>query len=337
MTIIRCFEMFAGYGGASFSLKKAGIEYETVGFSEIYEPGIKIFKQNHGDIKNYGDCTKIIPEELPNFDLLTGGFPCQPFSVNTHKDARGKKHKSYNLFMDIIRILKVKKPTYILLENVKGILGIKSKEVLENLLIELSKLGYDVYMKTLNSKKYGSPQNRERVFFVGKLGGWKENEFEWPKEHEFRLKLREYIDFDSERREPRLKKMKLNKECNIQKYGKISRYEALLKSPVVKRDSNVVFEIKDAPSNVVSRQSDRIYNLTFSPCLTATGTDYVFWDGEKILVLTPKECFRIMGFYNDEIDISGFSDNHLHHLSGNGWDINVVSQIFKKMFYGDTR
>ena len=166
---LRCFEMFAGYGGASFALKKANIDFETVGFSEIYDAGIKTFKLNHGDIKNYGDCTKIDETELPDFDLLTGGFPCQPFSVNTRETARGETHKSYNLFRDIIRILEHKKPTYILLENVKGILGKKSELVYNEICSELKRLGYDVIIKTLNSKKYGTPQNRERVYFAGKL------------------------------------------------------------------------------------------------------------------------------------------------------------------------
>jgi len=77
---IKVFDMFAGYGGAEFSLKKAGIEYECIGFSEIDKYAIQCFEQNHKG-KNFGDCTKINPNELPDFDLLTGGFPCQSFSV----------------------------------------------------------------------------------------------------------------------------------------------------------------------------------------------------------------------------------------------------------------
>jgi len=90
--MIKLFEMFAGYGGASFSLKKAGIEHEVVGYSEIDKYAIQCYNQNHNEklgeeyvlkdawkIPNFQDCTKIDPNELPDFDLLTGGFPCQSF------------------------------------------------------------------------------------------------------------------------------------------------------------------------------------------------------------------------------------------------------------------
>ena len=127
MEKIKVFELFAGYDGASFGLKKANIHHEVVGFSEIDKHAIKIFKQNHGDIKNYGDITKINPNDLPDFDLLTGGFPCQSFSIAGKN--LGVKDKRGILFFDIIRILKVKKPKYVLLENVKGLLQDEHKEL----------------------------------------------------------------------------------------------------------------------------------------------------------------------------------------------------------------
>lgn len=156
--------MFAGYGGASFALKKAGIEHEVVGFSEIDKYADKCWKQNHGDVKNWGDCTKINPEELPDFDLLTGGFPCQSFSIAGkglgEQDTRG------TLFHEIIRIAEAKKPKYMLLESVKGLTFKKHKDTFNKILSELDRVGYYVYWKVLNTKDYGVPQNRERVWFV---------------------------------------------------------------------------------------------------------------------------------------------------------------------------
>jgi len=329
---LNLFEMFAGYGGASFALKKAGVDFDCVGFSEIYEPGIKTFKLNHGEVKNYGDCTKINVNDLPDFDLLTGGFPCQPFSVNTRQSARGEVHKSYNLFKDILRILEHKKPTYVVLENVIGILGEKAKEVYNSLCEGLKNLGYDVKIKKANSRDYGTPQNRRRVFFICKLGSWNEGEFNFPKEEELKLSVKDLLENVMIRRIPSISKYELKKSCNIEKYGKVSRLNAIMKNPTIKKNSNVAFEILDAPSNVVSRQSDRIYHPTFSPCLTATGKDYVFILNKKLIVLTPKECFRLMGFFNDEIRLPELTDSQLYHLAGNGWDINLVSKIFKEMF-----
>lgn len=174
---LRLFEMFAGYGGASFALKKAGIDFETVGFSEIDKYAIQCYNQNntnvdsidiHGEvdgislIPNFGDCTKINPNDIPDFDLLTGGFSCQPYSVAGKNlglnDLRGQ------VIYDVFRIVKVKQPKYILLENVKGLLSGKHSLVFEMIMEELSSLGYDVDFRLFNSKEYGIPQNRERVF-----------------------------------------------------------------------------------------------------------------------------------------------------------------------------
>lgn len=112
---IRLFETFAGYGGASFALKKAGIDFECIGISEIDKYAIQCFNNNFPNIKNYGDCTKINVDELPNFDLLTGGFPCQDVSLAGNRDlSKGRT----NLYKEILRIAEAKKPKYMLLENV---------------------------------------------------------------------------------------------------------------------------------------------------------------------------------------------------------------------------
>jgi len=330
--MIKVFEMFAGVGGASFALKKAGIPHECVGYSEIDKNAIEIFKLNHGEIKNYGDCSKINPRDLPDFDLLTAGFPCQPFSINTNKNARGKTHKDYNLFEDIIKILAYKKPKHVIIENVKGILGEKSKWVYDSLCKSLSDLGYDYKTQICNSKDYGTPQNRERVFFIGKLGKFEEGEFEFPEKEELKLSIINILEKDAVRREPIIKNYVLKKQSNIDEYGKISRFDAVLKNRVDKNKSNVMFEILDAPSNVVSRQSDRIYKPTYAPCLTATGRDYLFYVNDEVIVLTPKECARVMGYFKDEINLGNLTDSQKHKLLGNSWDINLTSKIMKNLY-----
>jgi DNA (cytosine-5)-methyltransferase 1 len=331
--VLRVFEMFAGYGGASFALKKAEIEFNTIGFSEIDKNAIKVFELNHPNIKNYGDCSKINVNELPDFDLLTAGFPCQPFSINTKHSSRGENHKSYNLFEDIIRIVNSKKPRYILLENVRGILGLKSRPAFNRIVSGLGNLGYDVKVLEANSKDYGIPQNRERVYFICKLGRW-EN-YKEPEKEELRINIKDILEDGVKRREPSIKKYKLKKKENIEKFGEVTRFEAILKNPVSKRNSNIKYEILDAPSNTVSRQQDRIYNTDYAPCLTATGRDYLFEVDNEIINLTPKECFRLMGFLNDEIKLDGINDNQRYKLAGNGWDINLVSKILKQMLSED--
>lgn len=128
--ILRVFEGFAGYGGASFGLKRLkencpNIDYRIVGYSEFDKFASSLFDANIRDeqgcaIKNWGDITKIDPHELPDFDLFTGGFPCQPFSSAGMQLGTEDPYGRGAMLSHIIRICKVKKPKYILLENVKG-------------------------------------------------------------------------------------------------------------------------------------------------------------------------------------------------------------------------
>ena len=177
MKKIIVFEGFAGYGGTSFGLKKAGIPFECVGYSEIDNVAIQCYQQNHcekyGDYlcgdkvvvrpNNFGDCSKIDPKELDDFDLFTGGFPCQDVSIAGDRDlSKGRT----NLYLEMIRIAKEKKPKYMLLENVRGLLSAKHQSTFNKIKSELERIGYDFHIKVLNSKEHGIPQNRQRVFFV---------------------------------------------------------------------------------------------------------------------------------------------------------------------------
>ena len=138
-----------------------------IGFSEIDKYAIQIYEK-HFKHKNYGDITTIQTEELPNFDLLVGGFPCQSFSIAGKRkgfdDTRG------TLFFDIARILADKKPRHLVLENVKGLLSHDGGKTFTTIIGVLTDLGYLVEWQVLNSKNFGVPQNRERVFIIGHLG-----------------------------------------------------------------------------------------------------------------------------------------------------------------------
>jgi DNA (cytosine-5)-methyltransferase 1 len=141
---------------------------ECIGYSEIDKYATQIY-QSHFNHKNYGDITKINAEELPDFDFLCGGFPCQSFSIAGKRggfnDTRG------TLFFDIARILKIKHPRLLLLENVKGLLSHDEGRTFRTIISTLDELGYDLQWQVLNSKNFGVPQNRERVFIVGHLRG----------------------------------------------------------------------------------------------------------------------------------------------------------------------
>ena len=172
---IKFVELFAGVGGFRLGLEALG--HKCVFASEIDKYACYTYEANFRE-KPAGDITKIDAKDIPDHDILTGGFPCQAFSIAGNRkgfdDTRG------TLFFDIARILKEKQPKYLLLENVPGLLSHDSGKTFATIISTLEGLGYGVDFRILNSKNFGVPQNRRRVFIVGKLGAdlfWK---FAWP-------------------------------------------------------------------------------------------------------------------------------------------------------------
>ena len=162
--------MFAGIGGFRSGLSKFGDFFMPIGFCEI-DPYARRAYEAIYDTKGelfFEDARKIVPEELPDIDLICGGFPCQSFSIagkrGGFEDARG------TLFFEIARIARVKRPKYLLLENVPGLLSHDSGRTFATILGTLSELGYDVAWQVLNSADFGVPQSRKRVFLVCCLG-----------------------------------------------------------------------------------------------------------------------------------------------------------------------
>ncbi len=161
--------MFAGIGGFRSGLTLAG-GFECVGHCEIDRYADASYRAIH-DIKEseafYPDARKIEPRDMPDFDLICGGFPCQSFS-NAGKrkgfdDARG------TLFFEIARVVKERRPSYLLLENVPGLLSHDSGRTFSTILATLNDLGYSIEWSVLNSKHFGVPQSRRRVFIIGYL------------------------------------------------------------------------------------------------------------------------------------------------------------------------
>lgn len=188
--MLRLFEAFAGYGTSTFALKKLNIEYELVGFSEIDKYAVQCFQQNHGG-KNFGDITKINWSEVPDFDLLTGGFPCQSFS--TAGKQLGEQDTRGQLGLELTRALIEKQPKYFLFENVKGFMSKRFKETREKFVKSWEEARYNVTYKVLNTKDFGVPQNRERVWFVG-IRKDVQQSFKFPEPFELKLKLKDILE-----------------------------------------------------------------------------------------------------------------------------------------------
>jgi DNA (cytosine-5)-methyltransferase 1 len=158
---IKFFSMFAGIGGFE---KGFPDNWNCVGYSEIDKYAMSVYRYHYPNHKNYGNAKHIIPGELPDFDILCGGFPCQDYSV-AGKGA-GLEGARGTLFYEIARICKAKKPRCILLENVGGLLNKTHRQAFITILTILSDIGYRVEWELLNSKYFAIPQNRERVFIL---------------------------------------------------------------------------------------------------------------------------------------------------------------------------
>ncbi len=172
MTINGHLDLFSGIGGFSLALEKVGIKPNWIGFSDIDKYANELFQRRFKNAEQLGDVSRIKLKELPkDITLLTGGFPCQPFSIAgsrlAFEDTRG------TLFYEIVRILKFyiqegRPIPYIVLENVKGLYSAGNRSVFPAIYKILTDIGYTVECELLNSKFFGVPQNRERIYFVGR-------------------------------------------------------------------------------------------------------------------------------------------------------------------------
>ena len=165
---IKYIDLFAGVGGFRVGINKAHPNWECV-YSNEYDKYANSVYKKHYERCDDRDIRTVKTEEIPDHDLLVGGFPCQAFSVAGKR--RGFEDTRGTLFFEIARIAKQKQPRLLLLENVKGLLSHDSGNTFKTILRSLDELGYDCQWQVLNSKDFSVPQNRERVFIIGHLRG----------------------------------------------------------------------------------------------------------------------------------------------------------------------
>ena len=158
--------LFSGIGGFELGMQNSSKDFECIGYAEIDKYAKNIY-ENHFNHKDLGDVTLINLSELEDFDFLVGGFPCQSFSVAGNQ--RGFNDTRGTLFFEIVRILKSKKPKYFLLENVRNLLSHDKGKTFSIIIQTLIELGYYIRWDVLNSKDFGVPQSRERIYIRGSL------------------------------------------------------------------------------------------------------------------------------------------------------------------------
>ena len=374
--MLRVFEAFAGYGSQSIALRNLGIEHEVVAISEIDKYAIKAYEAIHGPTNNLGDICKIDPRDIPDHDLFTYSFPCQDLSVAGKQAGLGKGTRS-GLLYECEKVIEAKKPKYLLLENVKNLVGKKFKSQFEKWLQYLEDLGYTNYWKVLNAKDYGVPQNRERVFVVSILGDHKPYKFadKIPLDKCIADILEDEVDEKYYINNPLHLASKESQKVLIPQATKKGHIEMDLPgvcdlsypnsktrrgrvqeggkvSPTLTAASQDICYI-ELPCICASRgrnpknPSDRTtgapteqrleFNTkgTSNTITTVQKDNYVVEATYRIRKLTPRECFRLMGMRDDDIDKiqqAGISNTQQYKMAGNSIVIDVLEVIFRNLF-----
>ena len=335
MKKIRIFEGFAGYGGGSFGLKRLkekmpDFNYEVIGYSEFDKYASELFAVNHKHkngkpLKNWGDITKIDPDELPDFDMFMGGFPCQPFSSAGMQMGTEDPYGRGAMLGHIIRICRVKKPKYIFLENVKGFTHGKFQPIHDQLVKDLREMGYGdepLAKAVLNSKDYGIPQNRERLWMFARLGGLPDGFSMIPPKIESDLRIGDFLDDNPE------KSLYLS-DAQIEHLKERHNIDSFVV------DTPLCFDVynkkikKDGFSITITQPEHNSLRVIEVPKA----------DGKEIVrKMSVHEQFRLMGFRISkdlkecEIDFAGHSYSQLSKRAGNGWDVNLVGILLTHIF-----
>lgn len=300
-------DLFAGIGGVRIAFDRVG--GKCVFTSEWNEPCQVMYEANFGE-RPFGDITKIIAEDVPDHDILTGGFPCQAFSIIGNKlgfsDTRG------TLFFDVERILKAKQPKAFLLENVKQLTTHDGGRTFKVMLEHLEKLGYFVHYKVLNGLNFGVPQKRERIMIVG----FKQNyPFEFPK-HGIETKTLSDI---------------LEPENKIDKKHFLSDYFRKKLQRKLKEQGK---KITNRPVVLHENKGGNLGIHRFSCALRANGSyNYVTVNADRRL--TPREMLRLQGFPDTFKMV--VSDTQIRKQAGNSVVIPKIEAVAHAMLQAMTK
>ncbi len=292
-------DLFAGIGGIRIPFQEMG--GKCVFTSEWDKYAQQTYEANYGE-KPHGDITQIDEKEIPQFDILLGGFPCQAFSVAGKKlgfeDTRG------TLFFDIARIIKHHRPKAFLLENVKGLLGHNKKQTFKVIYQTLAELGYHIHYQVLNARDFGLPQNRERIYIVGFL----ENlDFDFPEPLNVPTKLVDILD------------MKVDEKYTIS--------DRLWASHQARKKKN---QEKGWGFGYSLFDENSVYTSTISARYYKDGSEILIaQQGENPRKLTPREASRLQGFPSDFI--IPVSDTQAYKQFGNSVAVNVIREIAKEI------
>jgi len=303
-------DLFAGVGGIRLGFEKAG--FKTVFANDFDKHCKNTYDLNFKTSKLIvEDINKIGIGDLPEFDFLLAGFPCQPFSVAGYRQGFRDNRGRGNLFFRIADIIEERKPAGFLLENVKNLKGHDSGKTFKIIMETLENLGYYVQSKVMNSMEYGNiPQNRERLYIVGFKNKDYADKFEFPSQQELKIKVSDLLE----------------KNVPEKYYYNGKPLYAKLKNFIKGEDK--VYQWR--------RQYVRENKKGVCPTLTANmgmgGHNVpIIKDRNGIRKLTPLECFRLQGFPKDFVLPKNLADSALYKQAGNSVSVPVIETMARQL------
>lgn len=327
MSEFKSIDLFAGIGGIRLGFDRAfGKEIETVFVSEWDEYAQQTYKKNFADdFEIAGDITKINEAEIPEFDICLAGFPCQAFSLAGRHMGFEDDYKGMcrgTLFQDVVRICDYRKPKVIFCENVKGLTIHDKGRTFKVITRAFEQIGYKVFSRILNSKDFGVPQNRERIYIVAFRNDIAPETFDFPEATDDTKRLRDIIE----------------KEPVPAKYYLSDVYVETLrrhKARHAAKGNGFGYEIREwdgIAGAIVCGGMGRERNLLIDNRQTdLTPTTHIKGEVNKegIRKMTPREWARLQGF-PDSFELP-LADVHLYKQFGNSVTVNVIEAIAKKI------
>ncbi len=325
----RVIDLFAGIGGIRLGFEQTfGDDINTVFVSEWDEKAQETYRANFGeDLEIFGDITKINEEDIPEHDILLAGFPCQAFSLAGQK--KGFEDTRGTLFFDVARIVRFHKPKVVFCENVKNLVNHDRGKTFKIIKKTLNDLGYRVFYKVINSKDFGVPQNRERIYIVAFREDISPNNFIFPEKIDDTKVIADIME---------------EKETSSKYYLSDVYLESLRKHKQrhQAKGNGFGYEIRDVNSiagAIVCGGMGRERNLIIDKRLTDfTPVTHIKGkiNREYIRKMTPREWARLQGFPDDFKLV--VADIHLYKQFGNSVTVPVIKAIaenIKKQLEGD--
>ena len=306
--MLACASFFAGVGGIDFGFEQAG--FDVVYANEFCEKASITFKQNHEVELDTRDIRDVPSTEIPDFDVMLAGFPCQAFSVAGYRQGFDDEKGRGNLYFELERIMKDKRPSIVFLENVKKLGGHDNGRTFRIIRSSMEGMGYKIHHKVMNACDYGDiPQNRERIYVVGFLDDGVSDCFSFPDEIPLETDIGDIFEFES-------------RVDDKYYYGEDAYMYDELKRGMTSRETVYQWRRKYVREN----------KSRLCPTLTAnmgTGGHNVplIKTRHGFRKLTPKECFMIQGFDSSFVLPENVANSHLYKQAGNSVVVPVVKRI----------